>query len=192
QAVGCGFVKEDGPGGERRSSADLDSAVQQLVSRALVSDEVIDIFKVAGLEKPDVSILSEQFLAEVRNLEQHSLAAEMLRRLLEDAIRANTRRNLMQSKLFSDMLDEAIQKYQNRSIEAAQVIEEMLELARKLREAGRRGEKLGLSDEELAFYDALEVADSAVQVMGTPVLCEIARELVRSIRDSVTVDWEQK
>lgn len=177
QAVRAYFVKDgSGTGGEQRSAADLDAAMQQLVSRALVSDGVMDVFKVAGLNRPEVSILNEEFLAELAGMPQKSLAAELLERLLRDEIRSGARQNVVRAEQFSKMLEAAIAKYQNRSIEAAQVIAEMLELAREIRESHRRGEELGLTPQEVAFYDALEVNDSAVQVLGTPVLCELARE----------------
>ncbi len=193
QAVRAALVKMDPqPPGKVRTAADLDLAVQQLVSRALVSDQVVDIFAVAGLKRPDVSVLSENFLRDVQGMPHKSLAAELLERLLRDEIRGGTRHNVVRAKQFSEVLDDAIHKYQNRSIEAAQVIEQMLELARQIRDAHRRGEDLNLTPEELAFYDSLEVNDSAVSVLGTPVLCEIARELVKAIRSSVTIDWEQK
>lgn len=189
-AVRSMFVKTEGGGA--RTPGDLDAALQQLVSRALVSDEVVDIFAVAGLKKPDVSILKEEFLAELRNMPQRNLAAEMLQRLLREEIRTASKSNLVRGEQFTRLLEEAISRYQSRSIEAAQVIEEMLDLAREIRESNRRGDQLGLSLEEVAFYDALEVNDSAVQILGTPVLCELARELVQSIRSSVTIDWTQK
>jgi type I restriction enzyme, R subunit len=189
-AVRSMFVKIEGGGGVR--AGDIDAALQQLVSRALVSEAVIDVFQVAGLKKPDISILTEEFLAELRNMPQRNLAAEMLARLLRDEIRSTIRKNLVRGEQFSQLLEEAINRYQNRSLSAAQVIEEMLALAREMREANRRGEQLGLAPEEEAFYDALGANDSAVQVMGTPVLCELARELVKSIRASATIDWMHK
>ena len=168
--------------------------IQQLVSRALVSDEVVDIFKVAGLEKPDISILSEEFLAEVQNMPQRSLAAELLERLLRDAIRASTSTKPgTVPAVLGDCLTSRSTSIRNRSIEAgAGHITEMLELAKQLRESNRRSGELGLSEEEVAFYDALGAQRQRVQVMGTPVLCEIARELVKAIRSSVTIDWEHK
>lgn len=194
QAVRAALLKAEGTGGGGRpgTAADLDAAVQQLVSRALVSDRVVDLFAVAGLRKPDVSVLSEEFLRDVQGMKHRSLAAELLERLLRDEIRGGSRQNVVRAKQFSETLDEAIRKYQNRSVEAAQVIEEMLELAKQIRDAHRRGDELHLTPEELAFYDSLEVNDSAVSVIGTPVLCEIARELVKAIRSSVTIDWEHK
>lgn len=171
---------------------ELDAAVRQIVSRAVASDQVIDIFSAAGLKKPDISILSDEFLAEVKELPQRNLAFEVLKKLLNDEIKVRAKRNLVQSRLFSQMLDEAIRKYQNRSIETARVIQELIDLAKDMREASARGEKLGLSDDELAFYDALEVNDSAVKVLGDETLRAIARELVETVRNNTSIDWTVK
>jgi type I restriction enzyme R subunit len=150
---------------------------------------VLDIFAAAGLKKPDISILSDEFLVEVRDMPQRNLAVELLRKLLQGEIKARGRKNVVQARSFAEMLAVAIQRYQNRAIETAAVIEEMIALARDLREAGRRGGALGLSEEEAAFYDALEVNDSAVAVLGNGALRMIAQELVRTIRNNVTIDW---
>jgi len=155
----------------------------------VASDEVIDIFAAAGLKKPDIGILSDEFLAEVRGLPQRNLAIETLRKLLEGEIRARGQKNIVQARSFSEMLENAIRRYQNRAIEAAAVIEELIALAREVREADRRGEQLGLTEDEIAFYDALEVNDSAVQVLGDETLRTIAQELVQAVRNSVTIDW---
>ncbi|MDI6877670.1 MAG: type I restriction endonuclease subunit R [Methanomicrobiales archaeon] len=187
KAVRARLVKfSDGTG---RFSWDLDHAIRQIVSGAIVSDEVVDVFAAAGLKKPDISILSEEFLAEVKDLPQKNLAVELLRKLLNDEIRARTRKNLVQSRSFGDMLDRTIKKYQNRAIETAIVIEELIQLAREMREAQKRGEDLGLTDAELAFYDALEVNDSAVKILGDAVLKQIAQELVQAIRQNISIDW---
>ncbi len=175
--------------GERKASGELDHVIRQIVSKAVSSDEVIDIFAAAGLKNPDISILSDQFLAEVRGLPYKNLAVELLRKLLNDEVKARSRHNLVQARSFSELLEKAIRRYQNRAIEAAQVIEELIELAKEMREARTRGEKLGLSDDELAFYDALEVNDSAVKVLGDDALKTIARELVDSVRKNVSIDW---
>jgi type I restriction enzyme R subunit len=187
QAVRASLLKR--APGEARSDEELDLAVRQIVSRALSSVEVIDIFAAAGLERPDISILSEEFLAEVRGMPRPHLAVELLRKLLMGEIRTRLRKNVVQARSFADLLDQAIRRYQNRAIEAAQVIEELIELAREMREAERRGEDLGLSDDELAFYDALETNDSAVMVLGDETLRGIARELVESVKRNVTIDW---
>jgi len=175
--------------GDGRAPDELDYAIRQIVSRAVVSDEVIDIFAAAGLKKPDLSILSDEFLAEVRGLPQRNLAVETLRKLLEGEIKARGQKNIVQARSFAEMLEQAIRRYQNRAIEAAAVIEELITLAQEMREADRRGEALGLSEEEIAFYDALEVNDSAVKVLGDVVLRTIAQELVQAVRNSVTIDW---
>ena len=173
---------------EDRPQEELDNAVRRIISRVVAPEGVIDIFAAAGLPKPDISILSEEFLAEVRGMEHRNLAVELLQKLLKGEVAAR-RRNVVQARSFAEMLDVAIRRYQNRSVAAAQVIEELIELAREIREAGERGEQLGLTDDELAFYDALETNDSAVQVLGDETLCLIARELVRAVRANVTIDW---
>lgn len=170
----------------------LDSAVRQIVSKAIVSDEVIDIFASAGLKKPDVSMLSDEFLEEVRHMPQRNLAFEVLKKLLTDEIKTRSRRNLVLSRSFAEMLEQTIRKYQNRTIDAAKVIMELIELAREMREAHKRGEKLNLTEEELAFYDALETNDSAVKVLGDETLRTIARELVQTVKKNVTIDWTVK
>ena len=167
----------------------LDHAVRQLVSRAVASEGVIDIFAAAGLEKPDISILSDEFLAEVRGLPQRNLAVELLRKLLTGELSTRRRKNVVQARSFAEMLERTIRKYQNRAVEAAQVIEELIQLARDLRQADARGEGLGLSEDELAFYDALETNESAVSVLGDETLRSIARELVETVRGNVTIDW---
>lgn len=150
---------------------------------------MVDIFAAAGLKKPDISILSEEFLAEVRSMPQRNLAVELLRKLLSGEIRTRRRNNVVQARSFAEMLEQAIRRYQNRTVEAAQVIEELIVLAKEMRQADRRGEDLGLSAEELAFYDALETNDSAVKVLGDNTLRTIAQELVRTVRNNVTIDW---
>ena len=187
QAVKAVLTK--GAGGGGRSPEHLDHAIRQIVSRAVASDGVIDIFAAAGLKKPDISILSDQFLAEIRGMPHRNLAVEMLRKLLSGEIKTRGRKNIVQGRAFSQLLEEAIRRYQNRAIETAQVIEELIALAKDLREAERRGEKLGLTEDEVAFYDALEVNDSAVKVLGDDTLRIIAQELLRAVRDNVKIDW---
>ena len=165
QAVRAVLAK--GTPGEGRGAEDLDHAIRQIVSRAILSDEVIDIFAAAGLKKPDISILSDEFLAEVRGMPQKNLAVELLRKLLLGEIKARGTQNLVQARSFAEMLETAIRRYQNRAIESAQVIEELIALAEEMREADRRGEQLHLTEDEVAFYDALEVNDSAVKVWAT-------------------------
>ncbi len=187
QAVRTVLTK--GATGGRRSPEDLELAIRQIVSRAVASDGVIDIFEAAGLKKPDISILSDEFLTEIRGMPHKNLAVEMLRKLLEDEIRTRGRKNIVQGRAFSQLLEDAIRRYQNRAIETAQVIEELIALAKDMREADRRGENLGLTEDEIAFYDALEVNDSAVKVLGDETLRTIAQELVRTVRENVRIDW---
>ena len=177
---------------EARAGEDLDYAVRQLISRAVASEGVTDIFAAAGLDKPNISILSDDFLAEVRNMPQRNLAVELLQKLLTGELALRRRKNIVQARSFSEMLAQTLRRYQNRAIEAAQVIEELIQLAKDMREASARGETLNLSEDELAFYDALETNDSAVQVLGNDALSDIARELVDKVRGSVTVDWAHR
>ena len=174
---------------DARPKEELDHAVRQIISRAVASEGVIDIFAAAGLEKPDLSILSEEFLAEVRGMPQRNLAVELLQKLLKGEVATRRRKNVVQARSFAQMLEQTLRRYQNRTVEAVQVIEELIQLARELREATARGEKLGLLEDELAFYDALETNDSAVQVLGDKTLRAIARELVETVRGNVTIDW---
>jgi type I restriction enzyme R subunit len=175
-----------------KTDDDLDSAIKQIISKAVVSDRVIDIFEAAGIKKPDISILSDEFLAEVRGMPYKNLALELLKKLLNDEIKSRLKHNLIQGRSFAELLEQAIRKYQNKAIEAAKVIEELIELAKKMREADKRGEELGLTFDEVAFYDALEVNDSAVKVLGDNELRMIARELVQTVRSNVTIDWTLK
>jgi type I restriction enzyme R subunit len=178
--------------GESRTEEALEHAIRQIVSRAIAPEGVVDLFAAAGLKKPDISILSEEFLAEVRGMPQKNLAVELLRKLLLGEIKTRRRKNLVQARSFAELLEQAIRRYQNRTVEAAQVIEELIALAKEMREADRRGEALGLSEAELAFYDALETNDSAVKVLGEPTLKQIARELVETVRRNVTIDWTER
>ena len=189
QAVRAGLAKALGTNGSGKTDEDIDLAIRQIVSQAVISDQVIDIFAAAGLKSPDISILSDDFLQEVRELPQRHLAVELLQKLINDEIKTRMSRNVVQGRSFAAMLEESIRRYQNRSIEAAQVISELIELAKQLREAQNRGQNLGLTEDEVAFYDALEVNDSAVKVLGEPTLKTIARELVQAVRKNVTIDW---
>ena len=174
---------------EARSQEELDLAVRQIVSRAVASEGVMDIFAAAGLDKPDISVLSDGFLAEVRGMPHRNLAVELLQKLLKGEVSTRRRKNVVQARSFSEMLEQTLRRYQNRAVEAAQVIEELIELAKEMREASARGEQLGLSEDELAFYDALETNDSAVQMLGDETLRDIARQLVETVRYNVTIDW---
>ena len=187
QAVRGALSKRIGNG--PRPQEELDLAVRQIISRAVASEGVMDIFAAAGLDKPDISVLSDEFLAEVRDMPHRNLAVELLQKLLNGEVSTRRRKNLVQARSFAEMLEQTLRRYQNRAIEAAQVIEELIDLARDMREANARGERLGLSEDELAFYDALETNDSAVQVLGDETLRDIARELVETVRSNVTIDW---
>ena len=187
QAVSAGLAKR--APADARPEEELDHAVRQIISRAVASEGVIDIFAAAGLDKPDISILSDEFLAEVRGMPHRNLAVELLQKLLKGELAARRRKNVVQARSFAQMLEQTLRRYQNRAIEAAQVIEELIQLAQELREANARGETLGLSEDELAFYDALETNDSAVQVLGDETLRAIAQELVKTVRNNVTIDW---
>jgi len=175
--------------GDRKTDEELDHAIRQIISRAVVSGQVVDIFAAAGIKRPDISILSDEFLAEVRGMPQRNLAVELLQKLLKGEIRTRSKRNVVQGRSFADMLEQSLRKYQNRAIETARVIEELIQLAKEMREAGKRGEALGLTDDEVAFYDALEANDSAVKVLGDENLRKIARELVAVARANVAIDW---
>ncbi len=191
QAVKAAVVKTS-LSASGRSEADVEHAIRQIVSKAIVTDGVIDVFAAAGLKKPDISILSDEFLAEVKALPQKNLAVELLRKLLNDELKLRRAKNLVQSQAFSEKLEQTIHGYRNRAIETLHVIEELLGLAKDMKAAQKRGEDLHLTDDELAFYDALETNDSAVAVLGDAVLTRIARELTQTIRNSVTIDWTVK
>ena len=175
--------------GEARNDEDIDSAIRQIVSGAVASEGVLDIFAAANLDKPDISVLSDDFLAEMRKLPQRNLAVEALQRLLKGELATRRRRNVAQSRSFAAMLEQTLVRYRNHTIEAVQVIEELIKLAHEMRAASARGEQLGLSDDELAFYDALATNESAVQVLGDEQLRVIARELVETVRKNVGIDW---
>jgi type I restriction enzyme R subunit len=187
QAVKMALAK---PRGERKSSGSLDHAVRQLVAKAIVPEgEIIDVFSAAGLKQPDISILSDEFLTEVRGLKHKNVAAETLIKLLGDEIKVRSKRNLVQSREFSEMLKATLNAYHNRAIATQEVIEELIKLAKQMSAATQRGVDLGLNDDEIAFYDALAANDSAVEAMGKHELKVIAAELVTNVRKSVTIDW---
>jgi type I restriction enzyme R subunit len=187
QAVRSVLTKGEPSEGFKRD--DIDHAIRQIISNAIASDEVIDIFAAAGLKKPEIGILSEEFLAEVRCMPQKNLAVEMLKKLLGGEIKSRGKRNIIQARSFAEMLENSIRKYQNRAIETVQIIEELIGLARDIRESDKRGEELNLNEDEIAFYDALGVNDSAVKVLGDETLRTIAQELVKVVRANVTIDW---
>lgn len=190
QAVRAALAKAGA--GRLKDQEEIEHAIRQLVSAAITPEGVVDIFQEAGLKKPDISILSEEFLAEVRGLPQRNLAFELLQKLLREDIRIRSKRNVVEARSFAGLLERAIRKYQNRAIETAQVIEELIELARKMRESDQRGETLGLKQEEIAFYDALATSKSAVEVLGDEKLRAIAQELVEMVKNNVTIDWTVK
>ncbi len=166
-----------------------DHVIRQIIGKAVVSDEVVDIFDAVGLDKPNIGLLDDEFLAEVRALPERNLAVELLDRLLQGEIKSRFKTNVVQERRFSEMLISVITRYQNRSIETAQVIEELIDMAKQFREAAHRGEELGLNEDELAFYDALTRNEASARELGDEILAKIAHELAASLRKSVTVDW---
>ena len=187
QTVRAAFLKK--APSEKRTEEDLESAIRQIVSRAVAAEGVVNIFAEAGLRNPDISVLSDDFLAEVRGMPHRNLAVELLQKLIRGELSTRRRQNVIQARSFAGMLEDAIRRYQNRTIEAAQVIEELIELAKEMREDFARGQELGLNEDELAFYDALETNDSAVKVLGDETLRTIAQELVETVRRNATIDW---
>ena len=174
----------------RKTPEQIDAAIRQLVSKAITTEgQVIDVFTAAGLSKPDISILSDQFLAEVRGLKHKNVAAELLEKLLKDELKVRSKRNVVQSQVFSEKLKKTLNAYHNRAISTMQVIEELIKLAKELDAATKRGEDLGLTEDEIAFYDALAANDSAVRAMGDDKLKLIAAELITQVKKSVTIDW---
>ncbi|MDW7730495.1 MAG: type I restriction endonuclease subunit R [Bacillota bacterium] len=189
QALKARLVKFESTPGEGMDRDDYDTAIKRIVDQALSSDEVVDIFDAAGLQKPDISILSEEFLMEVKGLTHKNLALELLKKLLNDEIRIRSKQNLVKSKAFLEMLETAIKKYQNGLLTTAQIIQELIEIAREIRKADQRNEELGLTRDELAFYDALGTNDSAVKILGDETLRKIAHEVAEKVRANATIDW---
>ena len=177
---------------KKKTDEERELAIRQIIGNAVVSGEVVDVFEAVGLDKPNIGLLDDQFLAEVRNLPEKNLAVELLERLLEGEIKSKFASNLAQEKKFSELLDSVIKRYQNRSIETAQVIEELIEMAKKFAAASKRGDQLGLNDDELAFYDALANNEASVRELGDETLAKIAHELTDSLRQNVTVDWSNR
>ena len=191
QTLKAHLVKTSGETG--KTSEELDYAVRQLVSRAIVADgQIIDVFTAAGLKKPDISILSDQFLAEVKGLKYKNVAAELLAKLLKDEVKSRAKRNVVQSRAFSEMLEKTLNAYRNRAIATQEVIEELVKLAKQMRAANQKGVDLGLNEDEVAFYDALAANESAIKAMGDEKLKVIAAELVTQVRKSVTIDWTMR
>lgn len=175
-----------------RSTADREFAIQQILDRAVVSTEIVDIFAAAGITTPDISILSDEFLAEVQQLEKKNLALEALRKLLNDEIRSRTKTNVVETMRFSERLETAIARYHTNAISTVEVLQELINLAKDVRAARLRGESEGLSQDEIAFYDALAENQSAVELMGNDSLKIISHELLTSLKGSATVDWSHR
>lgn len=183
----CKFESDRQEGKER-----YDSVIKNIVSTAISSDKVVDIFESAGMEKPDISILSDDFLQEVKSMQYKNVALELLKKLLNDEVRVRTKRNIAQSKSLMEMLDGAINKYQNNLLTTAEVIDELIKIARDLKKADMRTKEIGMSNDELAFYDALSLNDSAADVLGDEQLRVIAREVADKVRKNATIDWTVK
>jgi type I restriction enzyme, R subunit len=190
QAIRAALVKSSTGSGVTQQEREL--AIQQIVSRAVVSTEIVDILAAAGIKSPDISILSDEFLAEVQQMEKKNLALEALRKLINDGIRSRSKANVVQTKAFSERLEDAVARYHANAITTAEVLQELIQLAKDIRAARQRGEESGLSDEEIAFYDALAENENAVQMMGDDKLKLIAHELLMSLRENVSVDWAHR
>jgi type I restriction enzyme R subunit len=188
QAVRSAIVKTT-QGPRQAAQDEVDSAIRQIISKAVISDRVIDVFAAAGLDKPNISVLSDEFLEHMKGMPQKNLAFEALRRLLAEEIRIKRKKNLVQARSFEELLDKSIKAYINKSISTAEIVEQMIELAKKMRDSYLRGNELHLSEEEVAFYDALADNESAVQVLGDGTLRAMARELVETVRNNISIDW---
>jgi type I restriction enzyme R subunit len=191
QAVKARLVKFEGPG-TGRSDYEIETAIKQIVNEALSSDKVIDIFDAAGIDKPEISgleILSDEFLLEVEGMQHKNLAIELLKKILNDELKTRSKTNLVKSKKLLEMLESSIKRYQNNLLTTAEIIQELIDIAKKIKAADKEGEKLGLTNDEVAFYDALEVNDSAVNVLGDDTLKNIAREIADKVRANATIDW---
>ncbi|OIQ71654.1 hypothetical protein GALL_467260 [mine drainage metagenome] len=191
QAVKARLVKFEGTG-SGRSDNELESTIKQIVDQAISSDKVVDIFEAAGIDKPDITgleVLSDEFLLEVKGMKRQNLALELLKKLLNDEIKTRSKTNIVKSKKLLEMLEGAIQRYQNNLLSTAEIIQELINIAKEIKKADSEGERLGLTNDEVAFYNALEVNDSAVQVLGDEQLKEIAREITDKVRANATIDW---
>ncbi|RPI98481.1 MAG: HsdR family type I site-specific deoxyribonuclease, partial [Chloroflexi bacterium] len=191
QAIKARFAKFDEQQ-KIRTNEEIETAIRQIVNDAIISSEVIDIFDAAGIRKPDMSILSDEFLAEIQNMDRRNLALELLKRLLNDEIKTRSKMNLVQGRKFSEMLAEAVKRYQSGLIDSARIIEELIQLAKEIRSADQRGEKLNLRPDELAFFDALAENPTAEAILGDQTLKQIAHELVESVRNNTSIDWQLK
>lgn len=178
--------------GSGKSDAEIETAIRQIVDKAVVSEKIVDVFDAAGIKRPDISILSDEFLAEIQGMDRKNLALELLKKMLNDEIKTRTRKNFIQSRKLSEMLESAIKKYQNNLLTTAQVIDELIKLAKDIRESDKRGQELNLGEDELAFYDALANNDSAKEVLGDKQLAALAIEVFRSVKGNATIDWTLK
>src|SRR5699024_10885246 len=177
---------------QKKTDEEREAAIRQIISQAVVSDDVVDIFDAVGLEKPNIGLLDDEFLNQVKALPEKNLAVELLERLLEGEVKSRFASNIVQQRKFSEMLGNVITRYHNRSIETAQVMEELVEIAKTFQEAIKRVEQLGLNDDELRFYDALANNESAVRQMTDGTLKKIAHELTENLRKNLTVDWSRR
>jgi hypothetical protein len=177
---------------KKKTDEERELAIRQIIGSAVVSEDVVDVFEAVGLDKPNIGILDDEFLAEVRNLPERNLAVELLERLLEGEIKSRFAGNVVQEKKFSELLANVVKRYQNRAIETAQVIEELIEMAKKFHAAASRGEELGLTEDEIRFYDALADNESAVRELSDETLKKIAHELTENLRKNLTVDWSER
>lgn len=193
QAVKARLVKFEGTGsGTGKSGIEIETAIKQIVDEALSSDKVIDIFEAAGIDKPEISgleVLSDEFLQEVKGMKHQNLALELLKKLLNDEIKTRSKTNLVKSRKLLEMLEGAIKRYQNNLLTTAEIIQELINIAKEIKEADKEGEQLGLTNDEVAFYNALEVNDSAILVLGDDQLKQIAREITDKVRANATIDW---
>ena len=191
QAIKARLTKFE-PTGSGKSDEEIESAIRRIIDRAVVADDVVDIFDAAGIKKPDISILSDEFMDEIRNMKRKNIALELLKKLLNDEIKGRTKRNFIQSRKLSEMLENAIKRYQNNLLSAAQIIDELIELTKEIRKEDNRIKELGLTEYEVAFYDALANNDSAKAVMSDEVLKELAHVLVERVRANTAIDWTIK
>jgi len=191
QAVKSRLVKFDSTG-SGKTDEEIESAIKQVIDKALLTEQVIDVFDAAGIKKPDISILSEDFLLEVKNMEHKNIGLEVLKKLLNDEIKARTKKNLIQGKSLMEMLENSIKRYHNKIITAAEVIEELIELGKEIQEMDKEPQEMGLSDFEYAFYTAIANNDSAREVMGKDKLRELAVVLFEKVKESASIDWTIK
>ena len=183
------MIKFTGVDGKEENGYDLDTAIKQVVDEALSSDKVIDIFDAAGIRKPEISILSDEYLMEIQGMKHPNLALELLKKVLNDEIKLRTKFNLVRSRALLEMLESSIKRYQNNLLSTAEIIQELINLAKEIKASDKVAEELGLSQDELAFYDALETNDSAVKVLGDDTLKHIAHEIAEKVRANATIDW---